>query len=334
MILNSGASAIPIEPSLRVLRYVVAAAECGHVTKAARRLNVSQPSVSSAIAELEASTGVQLFVRHHARGVSLTPAGERVINDARILLKHAREFMHNAAELGSELRGEIAVGCFHTLAVRFMPALLSRFSRMHPGIAVALQEGDQAELLAMLLSGRTELVLSYSFALPDEIAPEPLADLPPFAIVSADHPCAGEKQVSLRTLAEEPFVLLDLPHSRDYFSSLFRAVGVEPRIVFRSRSHELIRGLVAHGHGFAIQNAIPATTLVYDGGRVAVLALAEDLPPTRIMSLRLKRHTLRPAVAAFAAFLTEAFGPTGMFAPGSVIAPRTDDAAHSAADRT
>jgi len=104
-------------------------------------------------------------------------------------------------------------------------------------------------------------------------------------------------------------------------------VGVEPRIVFRSRSHELIRGLVAHGHGFAIQNAIPATTLVYDGGRVAVLALEEDLPPTRIMSLRLRRHTLRPAVEVFASFLTEAFGPKGMFAPGSVTAPRVDPVA-------
>ena len=64
--------------------------------------------------------------------------------------------------------------------------------------------------------------------------------------------------MSLRELADEPFILLDLPHSRDYFFGLFRAVGLEPRIVFRSRSQELIRGLVAHGHGFAIQNAIPA----------------------------------------------------------------------------
>lgn len=306
------------------MRYVVAAADCGHVTEAARRLNVSQPSVSSAIAELETTIGVQLFIRHHARGVSLTPAGERVINEARILLKHARDFAQNASEHGTQLKGQIVIGCFHTLAVRFMPALLSRFAQLHPGITVALHEGDQAELLAMLLSGRSELALSYSFALPEEVAAEPLAELPPYAIVSADHRSAAEDRVSLRRLAEDPFVLLDLPHSRDYFSSLFHAVGVEPRIVFRSRSHELIRGLVAHGHGFAIQNAIPATTLVYDGGRVAVLALEEDLPPTRIMSLTLKRHTLRPAVAAFASFLTEAFAPGGMFAPGSVTAPRVD----------
>lgn len=313
-----------MEPSLRVLRYVVAAADCGHVTEAARRLNVSQPSVSSAIAELEGIIGFPLFVRHHARGISLTHGGERVINEARILLKHARDFAQNAMEVGGELKGDIAIGCFQTLAVRFMPALLSRFAQQHPGITVSLHEGDQEEILAMLLSGRTELALAYSFALPDEVAAEPLAELPPFAILAADHPFAGLERVPLRRLALEPFVLLDLPHSRDYFSALFRAVGVEPRIVFRSRSHELIRGLVAHGHGFAIQNAIPGTTLVYDGGRIAVVGLEESLPPTRIMSLRLRRHGLRPAVEAFAAFLTASFAPGGPFAPGSITPPRVD----------
>ena len=77
--------------SLRQLRYVVAAADAGNVTEAARRLNVSQPSISSAIAELEAYVGAPLFVRHHARGVTLTPAGERIVNDARLLLKHAED---------------------------------------------------------------------------------------------------------------------------------------------------------------------------------------------------------------------------------------------------
>jgi DNA-binding transcriptional LysR family regulator len=310
--------------SLRQLRYVVAAADCGHVTHASRRLNVSQPSISSAIAELEAEIGVPLFIRHHARGVSLTPVGERVINEARLLLKHAQDFTQNAIELGDALKGEIAVGCFLTLAIRFMPALLAGFAQRHPGITVTLHEGDQEELIGLLLSGRAECALSYSLALPDEIHAEPLSDLPPHAIVAADHPLAHRERVSLTELAGEPFILLDLPYSRDYFFGLFRSVGVEPRIVFRSRSQELIRGLVAHGHGFAIQNAIPATTIGYDGNRVAVLALDPALQPTRIMSLRLKQHATRAAVRAFETYLHEAFAPGGAFAPGSITAPRVD----------
>lgn len=148
--------------SLRQLRYVVAAADTGNVTEAARRLNVSQPSISSAIAELEASLAMPLFVRHHARGVTLTPAGERVVNEARLLLKHAAEFTQNALDLSNVLKGEIVVGCFLTLAVRFMPALLARFAQCYPGVSVTLHEGDQEELLSMLLSGRAELALAYS----------------------------------------------------------------------------------------------------------------------------------------------------------------------------
>lgn len=310
--------------SLRQLRYVVAAADCGHVTAAAKRLNVSQPSISSAIAEIEAEIGVPLFVRHHARGVTLTSAGEKVVNEARLLLKHAQDFAQNAVELGDALKGEIAVGCFLTLAIRFMPGLLAGFAQRFPGITVALQEGDQEELIANLSSGKSELALAYSFAVPDDIYAEPLIDLPPYAIVAANHPLAKRKSVSLAELCDESFILLDLPYSRDYFYGLFGAIGREPRVVFKSRSQELIRGLVAHGHGFAIQNAIPATTIAYDGNSIAVLALDEDLPATRIMTLRLKRYPARPAVQAFQRFVQGAFSRDGMFAPGSITPPRID----------
>lgn len=308
--------------SLRQLRYVVAAADSGHVTDAAKRLNVSQPSISSAIAELENEIGVPIFIRHHARGVTLTPVGERVVNEARLLLKHAQDFTQNAIEFGDALKGEIAVGCFLTLAIRFMPGLLAGFAQKYPGITVRLQEGDQEEMISTMLAGRIELALAYSLAVPDEIDAQPLIDLPPYAIVAANHPLAKRKSVSLMELGDEPFILLDLPYSRDYFFGLFRAVGLEPRIVFRSRSQELIRGLVAHGHGFAIQNAIPATTIAYDGNSIAVLALEEELQPTRIMTLRLKQYGARPAVKAFQDYVHTAFSARGIFAPGSITPPR------------
>lgn len=308
--------------SLRMLRYVVAAADCGHVTEAARRLRVSQPSVSSAIAELETITGVQLFVRQHARGVKLTPAGMSIVNEARLLLNRSRDFIQSAQELGGAVAGDIAVGSFLTLAVRFMPGLLARFAQLHPRVNVTLQEGDQQELLAMLLAGKIELALAYDFALTDEVEAQALAELPPYVVVSKNHRLARRRHVSLKELAPEPFVLLDLPYSRDYFFRLFHLAGVEPRVVFRTRSQELIRGLVAHGHGYGIQNAISATTTAYDGGEIAVLPIEEKLPPTRIMSVQLKQNALRPAVEAFAAFLREAFAPGGAFAPGSITAPR------------
>ena len=68
----------------------------------------------------------------------------------------------------------------------------------------------------------------------------------------------------------------------------------------------------------------PATTIAYDGNRIAVLALEETLPPTRIMTLRLKHYATRPAVQAFETYVHEAFSPDGIFAPGSITPPRID----------
>lgn len=312
--------------SLRALRYVVETADAGSVTEAAKRLNVSQPSISAALSQLEAELGVQIFVRHLAKGVTLSPAGQRLVNDARLLLAHASDFAQSAQSLGSNVQGEIVVGSFMTLATRFMPGLLSGFRERQPGISVKLVEGDQQEIIDCLISGRTELALSYSFAVPDEIVGEKFCELPPYILLSADHPLANRSSISLHEMRDEPFILPDLPHSRDYFSSLFTAAGIEPRISFRTRSFELIRGLIGHGQGYSIQNAVPRTTIGYDGSRVAVVPIIETLPPTRVMALRLKRHALRPAVQTFADYAREAFAVGGQFAPGSIAPPRVDAA--------
>ena len=81
----------PLRYSLRQLRYFVVTAEALSFTAAARRLHISQPSISTALADLEESFGVQLFIRHHASGLSLTQAGRDLLGQARNLLKIAEE---------------------------------------------------------------------------------------------------------------------------------------------------------------------------------------------------------------------------------------------------
>ena len=233
--------------SLRTLRYVVAAADYGNQTDAAKHMNVSQSSISAAIAQFEADCGVQLFVRHHAKGVSTTRAGARIVAEARMLLTHARNFGQNARAMADEVRGEIAVGCFWTIATHFMPTLLSTFAESHPGVTVGLDEGDHQQILDGILSGRTEMAISYELSRPEEIVAEQLAELPPCAVLHVDHPLAQRDSISLAELRAEPFILLDLPHSRDYFMRLFGSVGITPHIAYRSKAYELTRGLVEIG---------------------------------------------------------------------------------------
>src|SRR5258706_2065635 len=85
--------------SLRQLRYFVVTAELLSFTAAAKQLHISQPSISTALADLETSFGVQLFIRHHASGLSLTQAGRDMLGRARDLLKNAEELQTAAKEM-------------------------------------------------------------------------------------------------------------------------------------------------------------------------------------------------------------------------------------------
>jgi DNA-binding transcriptional LysR family regulator len=286
--------------SLRLLKYVSAAADCGNVTEAARRLQVSQPSVSAAIAELEHMLGITIFVRHHAKGVTLTPAGQRLIHGARLLLKHAEEFSKTAEALSDIGRGDITIGCFPTLAARFMPSLMLEFSERHPMIALHLEEGDHEQLMRDLAQGRIEMAISYSDNVPSGFDTRPLLQLPPVAALPANHRLSRASDVSLTELEKEPLILHE--HG-DYVLSLFDALGLQPNIALRLKSLELIRGLVARGHGYSIHTVVPLTAATYDGGHVTVKPLRDKLPSAQVAGITPGSQLVRPAVKIFADFV-------------------------------
>ena len=126
--------------SFRQLEYFVAAGETGSVTRAAQGSHSSQPTVSAAIAKLEASLGVQLFVRHHAQGLSLTPEGRRFLGEAKALLRHASDVERFATALSDEVGGTLDLGCLVTLAPLVAPSLVRGFQSANPRVHVELVE--------------------------------------------------------------------------------------------------------------------------------------------------------------------------------------------------
>jgi len=278
------------------LRYFVAAADLGSMTAAAQQLIVAQSAISSAVSTLERSLGLQLFIRHHARGLTLTSDGDRFLTDARNLLIQAGELSASAHRLGHSLTGAISIGCFTTLAPFHLPRLLSDLAAAHPLLTVDLIEGENETLHAALRSGRCEFALMYDLELGEDLATELLALAPPYAILPPGHRLAGEQGgVRLRDLARDPMIVLDLPYSRDYFQALVRASGVDPQVHYRTANYETVRALVARGHGFAILNQQPAAQSTYDGGSVATVPLLDKVPPLPVVLARLRdlRVTVR-----------------------------------------
>jgi DNA-binding transcriptional LysR family regulator len=166
------------------------------------------------------------------------------------------------------------------------------FERRWPRATVRLVPAHQGELLDRLADGTIALALTYDLALTSDVGFEPLVAAPPYALVAADHPVAEAASVALPALAGEPFVLLDLPLSRDYFMELFRTAGVRPSVSRRAADPELVRSLVAWGYGYTLANARPTPTQAVDGTPLRAVPLAG---PVRTPLVGLARRAgLRP----------------------------------------
>ncbi len=268
--------------TLKQLGYFLAAGEHGSITGAAQAINVSQASISAALSHLEAVLGVQLFVRRHAQGLSLTPAGRDLLGEARRLIAQANELQLHAKTLGGAVSGTLDVGCFLTVAPAIMPSLSRRFQAEHKAITLSCTVGNQEELDAGLRNGRFLLALTYDLQLGDDIVFRPLASLPPFAILPKGHALAARDRLSLAELAPEPMVFLDLPLSREYFLSLFYSKGLEPRIAHRFASIEMVKGMVANGFGYALLNWRLSVHQALDRKPFVVRELSDGLRPLRL----------------------------------------------------
>lgn len=284
--------------TLRQLEYLLAVAEYGSVTGAATALHVSQSSLSSGVSELERSMGLQLLVRHHAKGVSLTDAGERLINQARGLLDDAQHLEQVARDLGTAPVGTISIGVFSVIAPYFVPELLAHLEVEHPEIEARVTEVDLIELNEGVLAGRFEVGFGYDFGHSSHVTLQHLFDVPAHVVVPADHRLAKLKKISLKQLAGEKLVLLDLPHSRDYFARALGAAGVDIEIAYRSTSAELVRALVARGAGVALLNLRPARNFSLEGKEFAILEISDSIPPARLVSITLDPAQLTRRAAA------------------------------------
>jgi len=273
---------MPLRFTLRQLEYFVAVGEAGSIALAAETVNVTAPSMSSAIAQLEAGFGVQLFTRRHSQGSVLTPTGERFIEQARAILEAADKLNDMANIYTGSVRGSLRIGCMRTFVQLLVPQLRRSFEDKYENVDFTQIEMDQAQIFDALGSARIDVALTYDLSLPSEIDFRPLRALPPYVIVDTAHPLARRHTVSALDLVEHDMVLLDLPHSSDYFLSLFRDLGQRPRIAERTSDIGIQRSLVANGYGFGISNMRTVSELSMDGKAVKYIPLKTDIPALQL----------------------------------------------------
>ncbi|MEF2074162.1 LysR family transcriptional regulator [Consotaella aegiceratis] len=304
--------------TFRQLEYFLAAAQSGSITQASERINISQPSISTAISQLEQEMGLQLFVRHHAQGLSLTPAGRKMFHEVKRLLEQAEGLYGVASEASEEVRGTLNVGCLTTLAPMILPELSVSFNSAFPKAQVRPDAGHQQGLLEGLTRATIDIAITYDLQIPPGIEFLPLAKLPVHALLGESDVLARHSSVSLKELAALPLILLDLPLSREYFLALFMKEGLQPNIAYRFTQPDIIRTMVANSYGYTLANVLPRSDTALDGRKVVRVKLSGEHQAMTIGLATLKDLRKSRLVKAFVnhatCFISPAYIP-GMVAP-------------------
>jgi DNA-binding transcriptional LysR family regulator len=240
------------------LRYFVAVAEELNFSRAAERLHMAQPPLSYQIKRLEEELGAQLFHRTK-RSVRLTDAGRLLLEEARGLLVHAEQTASVVHRVGQGEVGRLSVGFVPSAANRILPPLLRTFGERFPSVELLLREVDPDRLLGSLGDGRVNVGFLYLPFEVDSLDSRPVSREPFVAALPNTHPLAKEPRVTLKALADEPFVLTPRYQGaglRDKIVTHCRRAGFEPRVVQEAWLMQTTVSLVAGGIGVTL---VPAS---------------------------------------------------------------------------
>ena len=240
---------------LRQFAYVVAVVDHGSFTKAAAAMHVAQPSLSQAVRSLEAELGVELFHRN-ARRVTLTPAGEALLEPARQALRDAATARAAVADVAGRTAGHLDLGSLPTLAVHPAAELIGRFRRAHPLISVRLVEPEDSYAVAeSVRNGSSEIGFAELPLAGADLETHPLEVQEFVALLPAElaSDLGPGKALSIRKLAHQPFITTPPGTStRRQIDEALASVGLEVNVAVETDHREAIGPLVRAGAGIAI----------------------------------------------------------------------------------
>ncbi len=271
---------------LRHLRYFLAVAETGHMTRAAERLGIQQPPLSLQIKALERALGVALFHRH-PKGVSLSDAGRLFEVEARRLLDDMTAMEQRMARVARGELGVLNVGFTSSAAAHaFTPEALRACRRAWPGISLSIREDHAAGITEAVATGRLHCgLIRVPVSQPGHLSFEVLLREPLLVALPLDHPLARERNrarparaLALDELRDEGLVLVRQPGAPGLYANLLalcEAHGFRPRIAAEVERMGTSLNLVAAGAGIAV---VPASMRGVHPGAVVYLPLADDIP--------------------------------------------------------
>lgn len=272
-------------------------------TRAAQELGVSQPNVSIQLRQLEEEIGAPL-VEQVGKRLSLTKVGESLYPHCRAIRQELNNTQIYIQRLKGIKEGDVTLAIGAT-AKYFVPTLIAAFQKANPGVLFELQIFGRDELLTSLETNESELIVIGG--LPDEpgLVGIPILEDPLVLIAPAGHPLAGEKEITLSRIADEPFLMRNqTSETQSTVDSYLLNNDFEPTVAMVANSNEAIKRGVIAGMGLAFVTRQSIVTEA-EAGQIAVLDLSPDLP-TRIWHLAHRKNKRFSHVAeAFYDFVRE-----------------------------
>lgn len=236
------------------MRYLEAVARCGSIMAAASACHVSQPALSVQLKKLEEELGAKLLVRS-ARGVTLTPAGERALVSARRVLRELQGLRTDAKLKSFGKAPIVRVAIQPWLATELLPSLLEKGSTESlNGGRLEFRERPPQRLIESVMSGGTELgLIDMSVAPATELCVEEFLRVPYCLYCKRDHPLAQRSRVRLSHLPTHPLILFEhCPGLAQRLQSVAREKGVGLKVPFSTELGITAFEMLAQGLGVAI----------------------------------------------------------------------------------
>ena len=244
-------------PSLEVrqLHALVVLAEEMNFTRAANRLNVSQPALSKLVTELEEQYGLHLFNREKGRLIELTDAGQIFIEEARAALSHAERAIHLARAAQEGYERILMVGHSPHCDQTWISTVVGIRLPLYPRLRIRLMGQFPTELVRSVVTGELNLALVTAPSLNTDITAVPFAKMPLYAALPENHPAAENGNLELQDLAEDEWILFPKrlhPIIHETVMEAARRDGITPKGVHAAVTAEQAVHLVSEQVGVGI----------------------------------------------------------------------------------
>ncbi|MEB3217288.1 MAG: LysR substrate-binding domain-containing protein [Nostocales cyanobacterium 94392] len=265
------------QATLHQLKVFEAAARHGSFTRAAEELFLTQPTISMQIKQLTKSVGIPLFEQVGKR-LYLTDAGRELFATCQEIFNILAAFEMKVADLKGLKQGQLRLAVI-TTAKYFIPRLLGAFCQLYPGIEIALQVTNHEGILERMTNNQDDLYIMSQIPENLDINYQEFLDNPLIVLAPINHPLAGEKNIPISRLANEPFIMRE-PGSgtRRAVQKLFEENNVEVKVKLELGSNEAIKQAIAGGLGISVLS------------RHTLMPYAEDLAVLDVEYFPIKRN--------------------------------------------